>query len=143
MSIEWRERDRKERERQRKSQEEIDSIQRRMTSSAPSQRPSWSSLFSSAALAPSSHRPVYSRGIVPAADPNLRLERRMEEVAGQVGLLSEVVNQIGTDVRVNHEVNLDRLDGLKAQITRENQKLMRVMKSVRDLSNCDLTNPST
>lgn len=143
MSIDWRERDRKERERLRKSQEEIDSIQRRMTSSAPSQRPAWSSLFSSAALAPSSHRPVYSRGIVPAADPNLRLERRMEEVAGQVGLLSEVVNQIGTDVRVNHEVNLDRLDGLKAQITRENQKLMRVMKSVRDRSNCDLTNPST
>jgi len=133
----WRERDRKERARQalyyaeeraeleRRTQEGR-ALQRQLARSAPIQSPGWSSLFPSTG----------------AREP-VRLERRMEEVASQVGLLSEVINQIGGDVRVNHEANLDRLDGLKSQITRENEKLMRVIRSVRQTSNCNLGDPTT
>ena len=72
-----------------------------------------------------------------------RLERRVEEVAEQIGLVAGAVDQIGADVRANNEVNLDRLDGLRAQITRENQKLMRVIRNIRERSNCDLSVPTT
>jgi len=139
----WRERDRKERARQelyyaeeradldRRIQEKAlrtPALQRQLARSAPLQSPGWSSLF------PSGHQ---------VRESDVRLERGIEEIRSQVGLLSEAVNQIGGDVRVNHEANLDRLDGLRAQITRENEKLMRVIRSIRERSNCDLRNPTT
>jgi hypothetical protein len=135
------EQDKKEQERIRRQHSNM--IQRQVSRSAPSQRATLSSLFTNP-FTPHPGSEVRRPAFMPVSgNPELRLERRLEEVAGQVGLLSDVIHQINGDVRLNQEVNLDRLDGLRAQITRENEKLSRIIRSVRQRSNCDLRNPTT
>lgn len=73
----------------------------------------------------------------------LRLEQQIEHIREELGAIAEVVHQINTNVEENHEVELDRLDRLKDQITRENQKLMGAIRAIRQQSHCDLKDPRT
>jgi hypothetical protein len=139
------EQDRKEKER----------VQRQVSRSAPSQAPSWSSLFSGSSYHPGggggSGAQLRQRHIsalaletpAPHARSDIRLERGLEELREQVGVISQVLHGIDQNIVQNHDANLDRFDGLRAQITRENQRLMGAIRTIRRESNCDLSNPTT
>jgi len=136
------EEDRKEKERIKKQEKEIADTQRQLSRSAPSQRTG--SLFSNLFSGSHSGSEVRRPALVPArAGSELRLERDVEELRSQIGLISEVLHGIDRNVEHNQQANLDRFDGLKAQITRENRRLMTAIGTIRYESDCELSDPTT
>ena len=77
------------------------------------------------------------------ARSDIRLERGLEELREQVGVISQVLYGIDQNIVQNHHANLDRFDGLNSQITRENQRLMTAITTIRRESDCDLSDPTT
>ena len=75
--------------------------------------------------------------------PRNELMEQLQDLRSQVGIISEVINQIDTNIIHNNEVHLDRLDRLKDQITRENQKLMTAIRNIRHKTKCNLKDPTT
>ena len=126
-------RDMLEAQRHRKTQKNTANLQRRLSSSANSHRRTLSLLFSNPFSGSSVTQPVSSR----------RIESSIEELRSQVGVISEVLHGIERNIENNHEAQLDRLDAVKAQISRESQRLMAAIRTIRQRSNCDLSDPST
>uniref|UniRef100_A0A6C0D0P3 Uncharacterized protein n=1 Tax=viral metagenome TaxID=1070528 RepID=A0A6C0D0P3_9ZZZZ len=133
------EQDRKEKER----------VQRQLSRSAPTQAPSWSSLISGSSH-PGGVEPRQRRisalaleTRAPHARSDLGTERSLEELRDQMGVISQVLHGIDQNIVHNHHASLDRFDGLREQITRENRRLMSAIGTIRRESNCDLSNPTT
>ena len=144
--------DQEEQIRIRERQKIMDDLQRqhRLSSSVPSQKTAFASLFSASTYQPAGGgssagvRQRQSASVL--VDPqarDIRLERGLEELRDQVGVISQVLSGIDQNIVQNHHVNLDRFDGLKAQITRENQRLMTAITTIRRESDCDLSDPTT
>ena len=115
-----------EAERQKRHRDEL----RRLSLSAPSQQTTLASLFSSSSYRPSGggaelrQRPISASLLVEPQARDIRVERGIEELREQVSVISQVLHGIDQNIVQNHDANLDRFDGLRAQITRENQRLM-------------------
>jgi hypothetical protein len=134
-----------EAERQKRQRDEL----RRLSLSAPSQQTTLASLFSSSSYRPSGggaelrQRPISASLLVEPQARDIRVERGIEELREQVSVISQVLHGIDQNIVQNHDANLDRFDGLRAQITRENRRLMGAIRDIRRESDCDLRNPTT
>lgn len=172
MSIDWKKKDQEEQARIRERQKSIDALHSRyrLTSSAPSQKTTLASLFSSpfrnagggGSGGASAKREQISKfqtqlqqatlrksqlqlqlGLGSGLESQRMIERTLEELSQQIGVVSEALEQVQQNTAFNHEQNLDRLDGLRVQIRRESERLMRTIRTVRESSNCDLNDPTT
>jgi hypothetical protein len=142
-----------EAERQKQHRDEL----RRLSLSSPSQQTTFASLFSGSSYHPSGgggsgaaaelrQRHISALALEPPAPharSDIRVERGLEELREQVGIISQVLHGIDQNIVQNHDANLDRFDGLRAQITRENQRLMSAIRTIRRESDCDLSDPTT
>jgi hypothetical protein len=134
-----------EAERQKRQRDEL----RRLSSSAPSQKTTFASLFSGSSYPGSGggtelrQRHISATALVEPHARDLAVERGIERLSDQMGVISQVLHGIDQNIEQNHHTNLDRFDGLRAQITRENQRLMGAIRSIRRESDCDLSDPTT
>ena len=176
MSIDWKKKDQEEQMRIRERQKGIDALHSRyrLTSSAPAQKTTLASLFSSpfrnaggggsggggsggagsggagsgGAGAKGSQLQLQTQlaprlGLGLGRESQRMIERTLEELSQQIGVVSEALEQVQQNTAFNHEQNLDRLDSLRVQIRRESERLMRTIITVRESSNCDLADPTT
>jgi hypothetical protein len=126
---------------------------RRLSLSAPSQQTTFTSLFSGSSYHPSggggggANAELRQRHISAVAlerqPQGVRVERSVEELREQLGVISQVLHGIDQNIVQNHHANLDRFDGLREQITRDNRRLMDAIGTIRRESNCDLSDPTT
>jgi hypothetical protein len=138
--------DLEEQTRIRERQKVADNLHRqyRLSSSAPSQKTTLASLFSGSTYHPGGGGELRQRQTALAQPQDrVRLEQGMEALRDQIGVISDVLFGINQNIEQNHHANLDRFDGLKAQITRENRRLMAAVRDIRRESDCDLSDPTT
>ena len=152
--------DQEEQERIRERQKIANDLQRkhRLTSSAPSQKTAFASLFSGyhsggelrqrpalvqaqALMQPQAL--VQPQALMQPQARDVRLEHGIERLSDQMSVISQVLHGIDQNIEQNHHANLDRFDGLRAQITRENQRLMSAIRHIRRESDCNLSDPTT